>query len=238
MEARQLLAVDFSAALGAGGPFVESRAVVTDSAGNSFVAGDFSGTAQLDPSATGKTLTSTGAQDISLAEYSPSGALLWAEALPGSAGSRAQANGLAIDGAGNLVLTGSFSGSRTFNSQGGNTLTALGGPTPFSPNSTRRAALSGLGSFMGMVQTSAPRLLLTRPATSSQPAVPARAQRSAPGPCRTRGRMSPSSTEMAMFSGWTASRVGDRPTANPSRLMARGNVYTSGIYENSITFSG
>ena len=46
--------------------------------------------------------------------------------LPGSAGARAQVNGLARDGAGDLVISGSFGGTRAFNPSGGDSLAAGG----------------------------------------------------------------------------------------------------------------
>ncbi len=82
------------------------------------VAGIFSGTAtftQAD-SSVGATLTSLGGNDIVVARYSATGRLVWAQRAGGSGNDAARA--VAVDGAGELSVTGGFSGSAVFGGQG------------------------------------------------------------------------------------------------------------------------
>ena len=130
LEGRELLAVDFTSAVGFGAPSLTAGAVAVDAAGDSFVAGYFSGSVNLNPGPGVTTLTASGNRDIYLAEYSKSAALLWAKDLPSSAGYTSQANAIALDTAGNIVLTGAFTGSPNFNPGGlGGTLSATAGRT-------------------------------------------------------------------------------------------------------------
>src|SRR5579883_2220676 len=116
LEGRTLLAVDFQLAeaigvTGTGAVDIASNAVATDAAGDLFITGSLRGTADFDPGPGVQNLTSAGSRDIVLAEYSPIGTLLWARDLPGADGtSVGEGAGIAVDGAGNVVLTGSFSG--------------------------------------------------------------------------------------------------------------------------------
>ena len=116
--------INFTTAIGVGSPTLDARAVVQDALGNSYVTGFFRGPANFNPSGTAVVLNSVGNHDIYLAEYSPTGSLVWAKDLPNSAGSGGQANALAMDAAGNLALTGYFTGATNFNPGGaGGTLT-------------------------------------------------------------------------------------------------------------------
>jgi gliding motility-associated-like protein len=76
--------------------------VATDAAGNVYNAGIFWGTAQF----AGTTLVSQGEEDLYVTKYSPQGALLWIRQA-GSANSNDVLD-LAVDAAGNVVLTGRF----------------------------------------------------------------------------------------------------------------------------------
>ena len=100
----------------AGGPGTDvGNACAADTNGNFYVAGAFTGTAAFGTNA----LTSAGQTDLFLAKYNNAGALLWARRAGGPGFDTA--NGLAVDGAGNAFVTGSFEGVATF---GTNTLTA------------------------------------------------------------------------------------------------------------------
>ena len=88
-------------------------AVATDSAGNAYVVGDFSGKASFGTGAGATTLTSAGNQDAFVAKYSPTGSLLWAKDL-GGAGGYDYGRGIAVDGSGNVFVTGDFSGTSVF----------------------------------------------------------------------------------------------------------------------------
>ncbi len=82
--------------------------IAADGAGNVFVTGEFSGMATFDLN----TLTSAGSKDVFLTKYSGAGAVLWAEKGGGNGSDTGY--GLATDASGNVFLTGSFSGSASF----------------------------------------------------------------------------------------------------------------------------
>jgi chitodextrinase len=95
-----------------------ATSVATDAAGNTYVAATFSNTITIGTTS----LASAGAQDVALAKYSPSGAVLWARRMGGALSD--QPGGLAVDANGNVDLVGTFSGSASF---GGATLAVTGG---------------------------------------------------------------------------------------------------------------
>jgi hypothetical protein len=94
--------------------WVDAR-VAVDAAGNVFYGGGFYGTFDfgLGP------VTSAGAQDIYLAKLDPTGKLLWNKRFGGNDAQVLE--GIAVDPAGNVALTGSFRKSLTF---GGPTLSS------------------------------------------------------------------------------------------------------------------
>lgn len=99
--------------------------IALDLAGNVYVSGTFSATADFDPSSGTLNLTSAGSQDIFIAELSYSGNLLWAKAI-GSSGTD-YASLIALDAAGAIYTTGAFSGTANFDSgTGTNNLTSAG----------------------------------------------------------------------------------------------------------------
>ncbi|MCX5672131.1 MAG: hypothetical protein NTU94_12505 [Planctomycetota bacterium] len=86
--------------------------LATDAAGNVYVTGDFSGTADFDPGPGVYSLTSAGGPDGFVAGYSAAGALLWARCLGGTdidAG-----DGIAVASDGSVYTTGFFSGTADF----------------------------------------------------------------------------------------------------------------------------
>ncbi len=86
-----------------GGPnYDRGDLVATDAAGNVYNAGVFWGTAQF----AGTTLVSQGELDLYVAKYSPQGTLLWIRQA-GSPNNNDVLD-LAVDAAGNVVLTGDF----------------------------------------------------------------------------------------------------------------------------------
>ncbi len=93
-----------------------------DSSGNQVVVGSFTGTVDFG----GGPLTSTGGYDIFMARYSPAGAYLWSKSL-GSMGND-YAYGVALDGSGNMLVTGYVSGTTDF---GGGPLTIGGSQDVF-----------------------------------------------------------------------------------------------------------
>jgi hypothetical protein len=90
--------------------------VVPDSEGNIDVAGDFSGTIDLDPEAGVFPLTAKGSRDVFVARFDRDGRLVRAGQIGGlgaSAGS-ASTGSVANDGAGHLYIAGGFSGTVDF----------------------------------------------------------------------------------------------------------------------------
>ncbi len=103
----------------AGGAGSESGSgVAIDKSGNVVVTGYFGGTATFG----GTTLTSAGAYDVFVARYNAAGTVLWARSAGGPIDDDT-GNAVAVDGSGNVVVTGSFGGTATF---GGTTLTSAG----------------------------------------------------------------------------------------------------------------
>ena len=83
-----------------------------DGSGNVFVTGYFGGTADFDPSASTANLTNAGIQDIFIAKYNSSGDYVWAKGIGGTGTD--QGTSLALDGSGNVVVTGIFYGTADF----------------------------------------------------------------------------------------------------------------------------
>jgi hypothetical protein len=96
-----------------------ARAVALDAAGNVIVAGLFSGTLSLG----GTTLVSAGDSDVFVAKLDAAGNHLWSKRF-GGVGAQG-ARGVAVDAAGDVIVTGDFAQTINF---GGSTFTAL--PTP------------------------------------------------------------------------------------------------------------
>ena len=93
----------------AGGSLLdEGRATAVDASGNIYITGRFEGTAKFG----GTTLTSAGQTDVFVAKYDSFGNVLWT----GSAGGLGWDTGLgvAVDGAGNVYVTGDYSGAASF----------------------------------------------------------------------------------------------------------------------------
>ncbi|MCU0963103.1 MAG: proprotein convertase P-domain-containing protein, partial [Pirellulaceae bacterium] len=86
--------------------------VGVDGAGNVLVTGRFSNTADFDPSAGTTALTSVGGTDAFVARYTSAGALDWVRPFGGAQGDAGL--GLAVAPAGNVVVTGYFSGTVDF----------------------------------------------------------------------------------------------------------------------------
>jgi hypothetical protein len=102
---------EFDWARQAGGPGGDLGAsVAVDGSGNCVVTGWFSGTAVFGPT----TLTSAGDLDIFIVKIDHSGNFLWAKRAGGPGADRGQ--GIAVDGSGNVFVTGAFSGTAAFGS--------------------------------------------------------------------------------------------------------------------------
>ena len=93
-----------------GGSFDRGNGIATDDAGNCYITGLFSGTATFGPGeANQTTITSAGSDDVFVARYDPSGALVWAKRAGGT--SVDLGNSIAADDAGNCYVTGAAGAS-------------------------------------------------------------------------------------------------------------------------------
>ena len=93
----------------AGGTSVDiGRGIAVDASGNLYVTGSYQGTATF--GATPK--TSVGSDDIFVAKYNNSGTVQWMQSA-GSTNSD-NSNSIAVDGSGNVYITGYYQGTATF----------------------------------------------------------------------------------------------------------------------------
>jgi PKD repeat protein len=100
-----------------GGMFTDvGNAVAVDGDGNAVVTGRF-----LDPVDFGGGVLASAGYDVFLAKFTPAGAHVWSQRLGGALYD--SGNAVAVDGGGNLVLTGTYMGTVDF---GGGPLTSLG----------------------------------------------------------------------------------------------------------------
>jgi SdrD B-like protein/PKD domain-containing protein/beta-propeller repeat-containing protein len=114
----------FAFGLGGGGN-QQGRAVLTDAAGNTYVAGRASGaTLDLDPGPGIAEVAIRGGDDAFLAKYNAAGGFLWGHSYGGTLNDSIES--LAFDAGGNLVVAGFFRGLATFDTASGQTLTASG----------------------------------------------------------------------------------------------------------------
>jgi hypothetical protein len=86
--------------------------VKTDISGNVYITGFFEGTVDFDPGAGTAYLTSAGGPDIFIAKYDASGNYIYAISMGGA--SLDQAGSMAIDGSGNVFITGFFMDTADF----------------------------------------------------------------------------------------------------------------------------
>lgn len=98
----------------AGGPGSDrGLSIAVDLSSNVIVSGFYTGSINF---GNGITLQSVnGSQDAFVAKYNAQGEILWAKS-GGSSGNSDRANGVAVDNAGNIFITGQFSGSANFGS--------------------------------------------------------------------------------------------------------------------------
>lgn len=96
------------AAAGGGGGSDVGNAIAVDAAGNSYVAGYFTGTATFGTN----TLVSAGNTDIFITKQNSSGQLLWARRAGGPGYDTAK--GIAVDALGNCYVTGAYEGEASF----------------------------------------------------------------------------------------------------------------------------
>ncbi|HAD98653.1 MAG TPA: hypothetical protein DCG19_14675, partial [Cryomorphaceae bacterium] len=92
--------------------FDRAYGMATDGSGNVYTAGVFRNTAYFGSGTSSDTLASTGNVDIFIQKQDPSGNLLWVRQIGGA--SIEYARDLAVDGSGNVYVTGEFQGSVDF----------------------------------------------------------------------------------------------------------------------------
>jgi hypothetical protein len=103
----------FGWAVGPGSTGTEAgQAIATDAAGNVYVTGQFEGTVDFDPGPAAVNLISLGGNDVFVAKYSPSGALVWARQAGGT--NDEVGFGITVDCVGNVYTTGQFRGRADF----------------------------------------------------------------------------------------------------------------------------
>ncbi len=85
--------------------------IAVDGSGNIYITGQYTSSSI---SFDNIVLTSTGGADVFTAKYDPSGNVLWAKSAGGSGGDYGK--GIALDGSGNIYVTGEFSNSISFGS--------------------------------------------------------------------------------------------------------------------------
>ncbi len=85
------------------------RCIVQDSSGNFYVAGEFKSNPFVFQSVTTVLNFGPGYRDIFIVKYSPSGSMIWSRTFEGM--SEDYVTGMALDGDGNLIITGYFNSS-------------------------------------------------------------------------------------------------------------------------------
>lgn len=151
-----------------------------DPAGNTYLAGTFTGNTDFDPGTGVTALTSLGATDVFLAKYSSSGGFLWVARIGGTGAERVTS--FARDAAGNLLLGGAFDGSTDFDpGTGTQVLTSVGGEDGFVAKLSsqgdliwsRRFGGVGADQVTGVATDAAGQVFATGTFTGSANAVPA-----------------------------------------------------------------
>ena len=113
LEDRQLLTADFGFAASFGSPGIDIASdVASDSTGNIYSIGYFSGTVDFDPGPGTFHLSSAGSFDVYVSKLDAAGNLVYAKRLGGAGDDRGI--GIDVDGAGNVFTTGSFQSTSDF----------------------------------------------------------------------------------------------------------------------------
>lgn len=86
--------------------------ICVDAAGNTYLLGNFKDSTDLDPSGNNAKLISKGSYDIFIAKYDINGNFIWGKGIGGT--NADYGNGIGIDGAGYLYVTGTFRGIADF----------------------------------------------------------------------------------------------------------------------------
>lgn len=118
-------------AFGIGNTSAESpNGVAVDGSGNVYITGIFQGTVDFDPSGGTTNLASAGNNDVFIAKYNSSGALVWADRIGTTTDEFSF--GIALDASSNVHVVGYFSGTVDFDPGAGTSnLTSNGGTDIF-----------------------------------------------------------------------------------------------------------
>ncbi len=92
----------------------DGLSIATDLAGNVYTTGYFTGTVDLDPGAGVYNLTAVGRPEIFISKVDGSGNFVWAKNMHQGISSIVRGNSIAVDEAGNIYVTGFFSGTIDF----------------------------------------------------------------------------------------------------------------------------
>ena len=101
----------------------QGRSITVDASGNTYLAGDFKGTATFGAMSL---VSSENHANVFVAKYDAAGNVAWAKK---AGGSDMSGHGIVVDGSGNTFVTGMFGGTATFDAT--TTLTSLGGDAIF-----------------------------------------------------------------------------------------------------------
>lgn len=101
------------------------RSMTVDASGNTYLCGFFQGTADLDPGPAVHNRTSNGANDGYVMKVGTDGSAAWVVTFGGTQGDGA--NAVAVDGAGNVVVAGFFTGTVDMDPGPGETMVSAGG---------------------------------------------------------------------------------------------------------------
>ncbi len=100
-----------------GTDFDEGYSIVADNNGNVYIAGDFRGTVDFDPTDGIDSRTSNGGFDIFVSQYQTDGSYGWTQTVGGAGDD--YGNSVAIDDSGNIYVTGLFRGTVDFDPTSG-----------------------------------------------------------------------------------------------------------------------
>lgn len=104
-----------------------AHAIATSPSENIYVAGSFRGTGDFDPTAGTTTLSTTTDYDMFLVRLNPDGSFGWASQFGTPGNFPDEGKGLAIDAAGNILVTGQFMGTVDFDpGPGVSNITSMG----------------------------------------------------------------------------------------------------------------
>lgn len=141
---------------------IEPLATTTDSSGDVYLVGTFSGSVNLNPAGTAVNYNSPMSASAFIAKYTPSGALLWSKVYIGA--SDAWASGVALDNNGNVIVGGRFLGSVDFNPSVPNTAVLT---TPATQDGNFVVKLTADGNFVWAQQIGG--IVATNHGVSSDP---------------------------------------------------------------------